>query len=66
MKTCRLKIITANIIDDTDIPKIQYISQNKKSDGKFNESIEELSNIEEKKRRINRAKRGQRKYKSSK
>ena len=52
MKTCRLKIITANIIDDTDIPKIQYISQNKKSDGKFNESIEELSNIEEKKEEL--------------
>ena len=31
MKTCRLKIITANIIDDIDTPKIHYISQNKQS-----------------------------------
>ena len=29
MKVCRLKIITANIIDDIDTPKIHYISQNK-------------------------------------
>jgi len=28
MKTCRLKIITANIIDDIDTPDIKYISQN--------------------------------------
>ena len=31
MKTCRLKIITANILDDIDTPKIHYISQNKQS-----------------------------------
>jgi len=48
MKTCRLKIITANIIDDTDIPRIQYISQNKKPEGRLNE----LSNIEEKKEEL--------------
>ena len=30
MKTCRLKIITANVLDDIDTPKIHYISQNKK------------------------------------
>ena len=52
MKTCRLKIITANIIDDTDTPKIQYISQNKKSNGKYKELIDELSNIEEKKEEL--------------
>ena len=28
MKPCRLKIITANIIDDIDTPSIKYISQN--------------------------------------
>ena len=28
MKPCRLKIITANIIDDIDTPTIKYISQN--------------------------------------
>ena len=52
MKTCRLKIITANIIDDTDTPKIQYISQNKKSNVKYKELIDELSNIEEKKEEL--------------
>ena len=31
MKPCRLKIITSNIINDIDIPKVQYISKNKKS-----------------------------------
>ena len=28
MKPCRLKIITANIIDDIDTPSIKYVSQN--------------------------------------
>ena len=30
MKTCRLKIITANIIEDTATPEIHYVSQIKK------------------------------------
>ena len=30
MKTCRLKIITANIIGDTATPEIHYVSQTKK------------------------------------
>ena len=52
MKTCRLKIITANIIDDTDSPKIHYVSQNKKpkinSDlVNNNENINLIHNIEE-------------------
>ena len=53
MKTCRLKIITANIIDDTDIPRIQYISQNKRTNEKFNELIDELSNVEQKENKEN-------------
>ena len=52
MKTCRLKIITANIIDDIDTPKIQYISQNKITNGRNNEYIDNLSNIEEKKEEL--------------
>ena len=52
MKTCRLKIITANIIDETDSPKIHYVSQNKKpkinSDlVNNNENINLIHNIEE-------------------
>jgi len=31
MKTCRLKIITANIIEDTATPEIHYVSQIKKN-----------------------------------
>lgn len=30
MKACRLKIITANILNENDTPQIHYISQNKK------------------------------------
>ena len=48
MKECRLKIITANIIDDIDTPTIKYISQNQKSRSKNNEISEEpLNYIEE-------------------
>ena len=32
MKTYRLKIITANIINDNDIPEIHYVSQNNPKD----------------------------------
>jgi hypothetical protein len=52
MKTCRLKIITANIIEETDSPQIHYVSQNKKpkinSDLVNNkENINLIHNIEE-------------------
>ena len=48
MKTCRLKIITSNIINDIDIPKIHYVSQNKKV--QFKPNIENInqSNTNEK------------------
>ena len=52
MKTCRLKIITANIIDETDSPQIHYISQNKKPKNNLNilnneENNNLIHNIEE-------------------
>ena len=49
MKTCRLKIIASNIIDNIDKPSIHYISQNKK--GQINIDIEEnkeMDNLDDK------------------
>ena len=53
MKTCRLKIITANIIEETDSPEIHYVSQNKKQKNNSNiinnnENNNLIHNIEEK------------------
>ena len=52
MKTCRLKIITANIIDERDSPQIHYVSQNKKPKNNSNilnkeENNNLIHNIEE-------------------
>ena len=46
MKTCKLKIISSNIIGDIDTPKIQYISKNTRI--KFSPLIEEIkdNNVE--------------------
>ena len=48
MKTCRLKIITSNIINDIDTPQIHYISQNKKVQFKSNIDNNNQSNTNEK------------------
>ena len=45
MKVCRLKIITANIVNDTDTPKIHYVSQNKKDDIIIGNNKEEEKNL---------------------
>ena len=45
MKICRLKIITANIINDTDTPKIHYVSKNKKHDILIRNNKEEEKNL---------------------
>ena len=45
MKVCRLKIITANIINDTDTPKIHYVSQSKKHDIIIGNNKEEEKNL---------------------
>ena len=56
MKPCRLKIITANIIDDIDTPSIKYVSQNDPNSF-YNESpyikTSPINYIKEKKRRAN-------------
>ena len=52
MKVCRLKIITANISDEIDIPQVHYVSQNKisqiKSNNNNNEDINLINNIDKK------------------
>ena len=52
MKVCRLKIITGNIIDETDTPQIHYVSQNKISkiitNNNNNEDNNFIHNIDDK------------------
>ena len=45
MKVCRLKIITANIINGADTPKIHYVSQNIKHDILIRNNKEEEKNL---------------------
>ena len=48
MKTCRLKIISSNIINDIDHPKIHYVSQNKKVIIKPNVDNKQIDFLEDK------------------